>query len=207
LTLFFSVFVTIYMGRNRIYRSNAAKQRAYRRRHGQPLRRRHKPKYVPVYHRHQSVEWSTPSDFFAKMDAEFHFTLDAAATSENAKCPKFFTREQDGLKQAWGQESVWLDPPYGRVLRHWIGKAHHSAQQGATAVCLVPARTGTSWWHEVVIPHAAEIRLLRGRLKFGGANNSAPFDSAIVVFRPKTSRHGAITGTQRECLGVGIPPK
>jgi phage N-6-adenine-methyltransferase len=159
------------MGRRRKYRTNAARQRAYRRR-----------KRLPAYLRHESIEWETPPDLFAKLNAEYCFTLDAAATPENAKCARYFTREQDGLKQEW-KGTVWLNPPYGRVLREWLRKAHRSAERGATVVCLIPARTGTSWWHDLVLPHAETIRLLRGRLKFGGANNSAPFDSAIVVFR------------------------
>lgn len=47
-------------------------------------------------------EWATPQDLFDALDATFHFTLDPCATPENAKCAKFYTKEQDGLKQDWG---------------------------------------------------------------------------------------------------------
>ena len=76
-----------------------------------------------------------------------------------------------------------MNPPYGNSLRRWVKKAHDSAKSGATVVCLLPARTDTHWWHEHVLPHA-EIRYLRGRIRFNGSDNSAPFPSAIVVFRP-----------------------
>lgn len=75
-----------------------------------------------------------------------------------------------------------MNPPYGLALRAWIRKAHESALTGATVVCLVPARTDARWWHDYVIPHA-EIRFIRGRLRFGNSPNSAPFPSAVVIFR------------------------
>lgn len=123
--------------------------------------------------------WSTPQDFYDKLDAEFHFTLDPCATSDNAKCAKFYTEADDGLSQSWDGEVVFMNPPYGRAIRHWIKKA---SEAKATVVCLVPARTDTSYWHDYVIGGGAEVRFIRGRLKFGGHNNSAPFPSAIVIF-------------------------
>lgn len=125
--------------------------------------------------------WETPQEFFNKLDAEFHFTLDACALPENAKCPVYFTPEQDGLKQPW-DGSVWCNPPYGRRISVWIQKASQSAAQGATVVMLLPARTDTSWFHDYIY-HKAEIRFIRGRLKFGNSLNSAPFPSMIVIFR------------------------
>jgi site-specific DNA-methyltransferase (adenine-specific) len=152
-------------------------------------------------------EWATPQDFFDKLNAEFRFTLDAASTHENAKCVKHYTVEDDGLKQSWTGETVWLNPPYtsgprcAKVIRAWVEKAYMESQYGATVVCLVPARTDSVWWHEYAIK--GEIRFVRGRLKFqttGGKsirpvtpsvadgrhapNNCAPFASAVVIFRP-----------------------
>jgi phage N-6-adenine-methyltransferase len=119
---------------------------------------------------------------FARLDAEFHFDLDPCATAENAKCAHFYTRAEDGLAQTWSGR-VYLNPPYGRSIGLWVRKAWESAQTTAElVVCLVPARTGTAWWHDY-IRQADEVRYLRGRLKFGGCQNSAPFDSAVVVFR------------------------
>ena len=122
----------------------------------------------------------TPQEFFDALDAEFGFTLDVCATSENAKCKNFYTRIDDGLSKTW-IGNVWMNPPYGRDILRWMEKADRSAQEGAVVVCLVPARTDTKWWHEYAMKH--EIRFIRGRLKFGGAKNSAPFPSAIVVMR------------------------
>jgi phage N-6-adenine-methyltransferase len=128
-------------------------------------------------------QWATPQPFFDALNAEFGFTLDVCALPENAKCAEYFTPEQDGLKQV-RRGVCWCNPPYGRGIGEWVQAAAISAQyQDATVVCLLPARTDTRWWHEWVIPHASEIRFIRGRLKFGGAKNSAPFPSAVVIFR------------------------
>lgn len=127
-------------------------------------------------------EWPTPRAFFDMLDAEFIFTLDPCATPENAKCARFYTVDDDGLKQTW-DGVVWMNPPYGATIGRWIKKAFHEARRGAVVVALVPARTDTRWWHDYVMK-AAEIRLVRGRLKFGDATTGAPFPSAVVVFRP-----------------------
>lgn len=130
--------------------------------------------------------WETPLDLFEELDAEFRFTLDVCALPANAKCRKFFSPAEDSLKQRW-TGMCWMNPPYGRTIGSWVKKAWESAQGGATVVCLLPARTDTRWWHEYVA-HASEIRYVRGRLRFGNAVNSAPFPSAVVVFRPASDR-------------------
>ena len=128
---------------------------------------------------------ATPQEFFDKLNAEFHFALDVCATSENAKCFNYFCKEQDGLAKNWVSAAsggaVWMNPPYGREIGRWMEKANEAAKEGATVVCLVPARTDTKWWHECAIQH--EVRFIRGRLKFGDAKNSAPFPSAVIVMR------------------------
>ncbi|MBW4597510.1 MAG: phage N-6-adenine-methyltransferase [Brasilonema angustatum HA4187-MV1] len=163
------------MPRSKIYRSNAEKQRAYRRR----------KKGVAVILRSTKEEWETPQEIFDPLNEEFNFELDLAALPHNAKCSAFYTPVIDALKQEW-QGVCWLNPPYGSQLRHWIKKAYESANKGATIVCLLPARSCTTWWHDYVLPYA-EIRYLRGRLKFSGATNSATFPSAIVIFRPAST--------------------
>lgn len=135
-----------------------------------------------VHFSSESDNWATPSDFFEKLNNEFGFTLDVCASRSNAKCQRFFTSEDDGLYQEWGG-ICYMNPPYGRVISDWMKKAYESAQAGATVVCLVPARTDTKWWHDYAAK-ASEIRFYKGRLKFGGCANSAPFPSAIVIFRP-----------------------
>jgi len=125
-------------------------------------------------------DWATPQDFFDSLNAIYNFELDVCASETNAKCAKYFTKEVDGLMQPWGGV-VWMNPPYGREIGLWMKKAYESHKQnGATVVCLVPARTDTAWWHDYAMN--GEITFIRGRLKFGGSKNAAPFPSAVVVF-------------------------
>ena len=126
-------------------------------------------------------DYETPQFLFDGLNAEFGFEVDVAATAENAKCRKFFTAEEDALMQHW-EGFCFMNPPYGRAIEKWMRKAFEAAQEGATVVCLVPARTDTRWWHKYAM--RGEIRFLRGRLKFGNSKNSAPFPSAVVIFRP-----------------------
>lgn len=130
----------------------------------------------------KSNEWETPQDVFDLLNAEFHFTLDPCSTHLNAKCEKHFTIAEDGLKQDWRGETVFCNPPYGRELPLWIEKAAKSAGGGTTVVMLIPARTDTRAFHDYIY-NKAEIRFIRGRLKFGGSKNAAPFPSMIVIFR------------------------
>lgn len=130
-----------------------------------------------------SDNWATPQSTFDALHAEFLFTMDVCASEENAKCQRYFTALDDGLSQSW-TGVCWMNPPYGRTIGQWMRKAHQSSLDGATVVCLIPARTDTAWWHDYAMK--GEIRFVRGRLKFGGHKNSAPFPSAVVVFRPST---------------------
>lgn len=126
--------------------------------------------------------WSTPQEFYDKLNEEFHFTLDPCATDTNHKTDKYFTIADDGLSKDWSKDIVFMNPPYGRVIGEWMKKA---ADSGTNVVCLIPARTDTKWWHDYVIGKNAEVRFIKGRLKFGGHANSAPFPSAVVIFRVK----------------------
>lgn len=132
-------------------------------------------------------EWETPPALFAQLHAEFGFTLDACAQPENAKCARYFSPIDDGLCQEWGREVVWCNPPFGRgEIARWLRKAARAARAGATVVCLVPADTSTSWWHDDLQPVATEVRFLRGRVKFlrGGRAGWRPqFGCALAVFR------------------------
>ena len=126
--------------------------------------------------------WATPQDLFNEVDNEFHFDLDVCALPENAKCKRYFSPEMDGLKQDW-TGVCWCNPPYGREIGKWVEKAYNTSLNGYTVVMLLPARTDTKWFHNFIY-NIAEIRFLKGRLKFGNCNNSAPFPSMIVVFKP-----------------------
>ena len=126
-------------------------------------------------------EWATPQNVFDALNAEFHFTLDPCSTDDNAKCAKHYTKADDGLSKDWTGERVFCNPPYGREMPKWIAKCAEHGMRGGVAVMLIPARTDTKAFHEFIY-HNAEIRFIRGRLKFGGAKNSAPFPSMVVVF-------------------------
>lgn len=130
--------------------------------------------------------WSTPQDFFDKLNDEFHFTLDVCADETNHKCEHYYTKEIDGLSRPW-IGTIWCNPPYGRKIGEWVRCAYISSQIGsATVVMLLPARTDTRWFHDYIYNKSnTEIRFIKGRLKFGGCKNSAPFPSMVVIFRSK----------------------
>jgi phage N-6-adenine-methyltransferase len=158
-------------GRPRLYCSGACREAA---------RRQRQRNGTSVHFSSATAEWSTPQELFDELDAEFDFELDVCATAGNAKCNRYFTQADDGLAQKW-RGVCWMNPPYGAGIGAWVRKAYESSLLGATVVCLLPARTDTRWWQDCCA--AGEVRFLRGRLRFNGANTGAPFPSAVVVFR------------------------
>ena len=136
------------------------------------------------------MDWGTPQEFYNELNTEFSFTLDPCASHENAKCEKYYTTNDDGLAQSWRGERVFCNPPYGRVIGKWVKKCAES--DADVVVMLIPARTDTRWFHDYIYG-SAEIRFIRGRLKFtnksiadftGNSKTSpAPFPSMVVVFR------------------------
>lgn len=126
--------------------------------------------------------WSTPDDFYERLDKLFAFSLDPCANAENAKCVKFFTEDDDGLKQDWSGFNVFINPPYSKT-KDWVKKAYEeSKKENTTCVMLIASRTDTRVIHDYVFKYAAQIVFIKGRLKFGGSSNSAPFPSMVVVF-------------------------
>ena len=146
----------------------------------------------------KSNEWATPQSFFDKLNSIYGpFTLDAAASDDNYKVATYFTHADDSLSQDWGNNRVFLNPPYGRALKDWVRKGYEEGQKdNTTVVMLIPARTDTKYWHDYVMK-ADEIRFVRGRIKFGDETNSAPFPSAVVVFRKTAFDGPRITGMER----------
>jgi phage N-6-adenine-methyltransferase len=139
---------------------------------------------MPILFSSATDEWPTPPAFFAKLNRRYQFTLDPCATADNAKCALYFTKEQDGLQQDWGTHRVFCNPPYGREIGKWARKCFEASQGGALVVLLVPARTCAKWFHEWV--HGkADIKFIRGRLRFGGADTSAPFPSMLSIYSPE----------------------
>ena len=128
-------------------------------------------------------KWSTPQDFYDELNTEFGFTLDPCADEFNHKCNKYYTEEDDGLLQDWKGEIVFCNPPYGRHIKDWVRKAYiEGCKPNTTVVMLIPARTDTTYFHKYIY-HKAEIRFIKGRLKFGNSKNSAPFPSMVVIYR------------------------
>ncbi len=133
-------------------------------------------------------EWATPQEFFDELNREFHFTLDPCCTPLNRKCDRYFTKEDNGLLQSWQGEIVFCNPPYGRKIGEWVKKCYQEAANGATCVMLIPARTDTSYFHDYIYGKH-EIRFIRGRLRFGGCDQNAPFPSMVVVMRGGSDVH------------------
>ena len=117
------------------------------------------------------LDWKTPKAVYQILDAEFGFDCDP--------CPS--DPKEDGLKMTWGGTN-FVNPPYGRELPRWIKKGFEEWKGGKTVVFLIPSRTDTRWWHDYCMK-ATEIRFIKGRLKFDDQNHSAPFPSAIIIFR------------------------
>lgn len=132
-----------------------------------------------VHFSSETDDWSTPQDFYDKLNAKFAFTLDPCSSDSNHKTEKYFTTDDDGLSKSWDGERVFMNPPYGRQIGAWMKKA---SETDGLVVCLVPARVDTKWWHDYVVGGLGDVHFIKGRLKFGGSGNSAPFPSAIVIY-------------------------
>lgn len=124
-------------------------------------------------------DWSTPQDLFDELNDSWHFTVDVASSDDNFKVQRHYTSSDNGLEQDWDGEMVWYNPPYGREIKDWVKKASVSH---CNTLLLLPARTDTKWFHEYVYNKANDVIFLKGRLKFGGSKNNAPFPSMIVIF-------------------------
>lgn len=123
-------------------------------------------------------DWETPDELFEQYNRKYNFTLDVCADSKNHKCERYFTKEQDALKQNWDGERCWCNPPYGRTIGDFVKKA---AESKALTVMLIPARTDTKWFHIYIYMHRP-IEFIKGRIRFVGAESTAPFPSMIVIF-------------------------
>jgi phage N-6-adenine-methyltransferase len=130
--------------------------------------------------------WSTPQQLYDTLDLLHKFELDPCCNLHNCKCKYgFWVEEYDGLKEDWSKfKSVFMNPPYGREIGKWVEKAREESLKGCKVVCLLPARTDTRWFHKNIYGYSgATVQFIKGRLKFGGSKNSAPFPSMIVIFQ------------------------
>ena len=140
---------------------------------------------MKVHYSSESNEWYTPQWLFDRLDKEYNFTLDPCATKESHKCDKYYTIDDDGLKQSWANEVVFVNPPYGNAIKHWVKKAYKESLKGAIVVMLIPSRTETQYWHDYIMKYSHKVMFFNKRIKFERLNqetSSAPFPSALVVF-------------------------
>ena len=141
----------------------------------------------------KSDEWSTPQHIFDVLNQKFNFTLDPASDGVNNKCAKHYTIQTNGLNQTWHRETVFVNPPYSKTY-DWVSKSYHEVLKGdTTVVMLLPSRTDTKWFHEFCLDPilVKSVTFIKGRLKFGGHKNSAPFPSMIVEFCPPKKTQSA----------------
>tara|TARA_R100000781_G_C4077522_1_gene126603 strand:- start:1362 stop:1802 length:441 start_codon:yes stop_codon:yes gene_type:complete len=143
-----------------------------------------------VHFSSKTDDWYTPQYIIDDVCESYGlgwFELDVCASKENAKASVFYTKEDDGLSKNWFG-NVWMNPPYGREIGKWIKKAYEESQKGCTVYCLIPSRTDTKWWHDYVMK--GDITFIKGRIKFGGSKNVAPFPSALVIFDKNKNNKG-----------------
>ncbi|OGO08179.1 MAG: hypothetical protein A2Y61_00410 [Chloroflexi bacterium RBG_13_60_13] len=139
----------------------------------------------------KTIEHGTPPSIFEPLDAEFGFTLDAAATADNALCPAYYTKEEDGTQQPWAGHIVWCNPPWGASdLRAFTQKAIREVASRVLIALHVPAKTDQPWFHWLWARYEAgiwrvEFRWIRGRVKYLGNKDAAPLPSLTVILGPK----------------------
>lgn len=130
----------------------------------------------------KSDEWETPQALFDTLNDEFRFNLDPCASQINHKCDTYYTLEDNGLERSWGGHVVFCNPPYSQIAK-WVEKAYNESMKPNTVVVLlIPSRTDTRWFHNFLYGKA-EIRFIKGRLKFSNAKYGAPFPSMIAILR------------------------
>lgn len=141
--------------------------------------------------------WHTPPELYRVLDAEFGFVLDAAAHANNALAPRWIDEQENALEVDWDGSVVWCNPPYSKMGAFVFKAWEQCQQQRNVIVLLIPAYTDPGYWWDCIVPHADEIRFLRGRVSFlenGETRQSARFPSVVVVFR---YRRGVQRGSPR----------
>jgi len=137
----------------------------------------------------KSEEYETPKEIFEPLQKEFNLQLDVCASSSNYKLDNYFTKEDDALTKDWHKYgNFWMNPPFGRELKKWVQKAYEESTKGVTGVSILPVRSNTNWWHELIIGVGAEVRFLKGRVKFNDCIKGAWLPFAIVIWKSEDLR-------------------
>ena len=125
-------------------------------------------------------DWGTPTDFFSRVNSLWNLNKDVCASDHNHKLPDYWTEQQNALERDWTPFRCWMNPPY-KDIEIWLKKANDESLKGCLVVALIPYRPDTKWWSNYVRGKGHLIEVI-GRLKFEGADASAPFPSALVVY-------------------------
>ncbi len=166
---------------------------------------------------------ATPPEVFGPLHDRFRFSIDACALPHNAKLPRYFTPEDDGLAQSWAGERVWCNPPYSSI-EPWVEKAMREVadvlEPAELVVLLLPAnRTEQGWWQRHIEPRRdrsikcgfcgaeqqpvppVRVEFLSGRLRFIAhdadgikPNERPPFGCCLVIV-------GAVANASSETEG------
>ena len=131
-----------------------------------------------------SVEYSTPWEIVEPLKKEFGIEFDICASKENNKCLLYYNKKDDCLTKDWSKinGNIWMNPPWGKEMQKFVRKALEESKKGKTIVCLLPVRSNTKWWHETIIDTKAEVRFLRGEIKFNDLPRGLWLPCAIVIF-------------------------
>ncbi|WP_417832880.1 DNA N-6-adenine-methyltransferase [Terasakiella sp.] len=136
------------------------------------------------YKKGKTDSWNTSRDFLEKIHSVVpKFCLDPATNPDShVVAQTHFYEEDDGLKQPWNAQNVYLNPPYS-TLEAWITKAHDEFHKGnaETIIALLPCRTNTEYFHTLITP-SADVLFIQKRLRFGKARQQAPFASMLAVW-------------------------
>ena len=134
-------------------------------------------------------ERATPIELFNELDDEFYFDVDVCATKENAKCARYYTKEDDAFAQKWSRQNCFMNPPYSNIER-WLNKAKFESERGALVVAILPMDSSTEWfhkyiWDKIVRAWRVPVILPDKRYAFGDNVNSAKFATLIAIFGSK----------------------
>lgn len=154
--------------------------------------------YQKIAHSTGRDDWFTPRLFVSAVEKRYDrpFDLDVAATQHTRVCPAYLGPDhivparRDALRVRW-RGFCWCNPPYGRdVTWRWVQAAWHQAWRGfASTVILIPNRIGSDWFYRYGL-RADELVILVGRLKFDDGEDSAPFDSVLLVYHAREQLAG-----------------
>ena len=172
-------------------------------------------------------QWRTPDLLFWGINALFGpLVLDLFADDDNAKCPAWYTAEDNALTQDWSERLAELggagygNPPYSRSqyhekqaitgMTHIMKYAAAQREKGGRYVFLIKAAPSETWWPE----DADHIVFIRGRIGFDlpvwfvpadekQKPTSAFFAGAIAVFDKswRGERFSYINRTELEAKG------